>query len=298
MIRIFHRGAWTGVLLGLLACGAEVRVAARLEVSPTALSLSHGEFTALRLAWTPRLAGEELGERPTVFVHLWDGGGRLLRTFDHPLPRGWAIGEVVEDEVVLYQSALAPALAAGEYRVTVGLYNAEDERWGIDVASLSGVEDLEYPVATLSVPRETGESPLRFDDAWLAGEEGGDLQVLTRRWLTRAGGLTLGGLSGPVECRMTLQVPAAGAASNLRLLLDEGEDVPRVRLFSPCSPEDATSSGPGVHEVRLVLSPAVVDGGAGECEIRLEPNFHLLSTETLERKAVALEVLACNRRGP
>ena len=118
----------SGVAAALLAlasvgCGRD-RPVAELEAEPAALRLDFPRFAVLTLTF--RITGERPGgpgPLPIVFVHLLDGSGTVVRTFDHPFPAAWRVGATVEDRVTLYQSALARPLAPGPYRLTVGLYD-------------------------------------------------------------------------------------------------------------------------------------------------------------------------------
>src|SRR5258708_1346167 len=90
-------------------------------------------MATLRLSW-PRAAGaggEESRSEPLVFLHLLGPKGQVLRTFDHPFPQHWVAGTPVSYDVKLYQSALAPPLDPGKYRLTVGLYDQGGRRWAL-----------------------------------------------------------------------------------------------------------------------------------------------------------------------
>ena len=79
---------------------------------------------------------------PKVFVHLLDSGGSIARTFDHPLPGEWISGREEEYSIALYQSALAPPLNDGTYRLTVGLYDDSGMRWPLEsVGGAVAVQD-------------------------------------------------------------------------------------------------------------------------------------------------------------
>jgi hypothetical protein len=77
---------------------------------------------ALKLVWqaSPRAWADY-----TAFVHLVDAAGNRLAGADAqpPVPTSqWARGEVVEDERIV---PIPDGLAAGEYRLVVGLYHSD-----------------------------------------------------------------------------------------------------------------------------------------------------------------------------
>src|SRR3954447_23082975 len=87
----------------------------RVGVEPSLVRLPFGQAQTVRLTWTPSAPLE--GETPTVFVPLLDGQHQVVRTLDHPLPERWREGAALTDDFRVYQSALAPPLAAGKYQV-------------------------------------------------------------------------------------------------------------------------------------------------------------------------------------
>src|SRR5262245_39249838 len=104
-------------LAGWLAgCGGPQTPVAQLTVEPRQVTLPPAQVRPLRLTWTPSAALE--GEEPTVFIHLLDADSKVVRTFDHSFPERWREGTPVSYDVDLYQSALAPPLPAGQYRLT------------------------------------------------------------------------------------------------------------------------------------------------------------------------------------
>ena len=133
-----------GALAGT-GCGRS-RPVASLSVEPASVSLPHPYAVPLRLRWNPTADLPGLEGTPHVFVHVLDGGRRLLRTFDHPLPEAWTPGRPQSYEVELYQSAIAEPLPAGAYEMTFGLYDdAGRRRWPLAV-------DGEGRIAVLAPP--------------------------------------------------------------------------------------------------------------------------------------------------
>jgi hypothetical protein len=277
--------AAAALLLG--GCGKDAPVAS-LEVSPPAVFLPRGELHTLTLAWTPTQELYGLETEPLVFVHLLARPGRVLRTFDHPFPQRWHAGTPVRYDVALHQSALAPPLPPGRYKLTVGLYQAHGKRWPLEVAG-EEVDDREYAVAEVEVPPETpagGGPQFVFAGPWLPAEPGSDLQVLARRWLAGDGALRLRGAAGAGSLWMTLRVPD-GKGAGEELVLEPGVVSPGVTLSGTCSGVEMGISGPGQHEVRMP-----VRDGAGPCEVRFDANFHLRTQGSPHLRTVALEGLA------
>jgi hypothetical protein len=271
---------------GLLACGKPAPVG-QVEVRPQSLQVGYPEMRELHLAWQPTAGLDPADGQATVFVHLRDGRGQIVRTYDHPFPRAWQEGTPVPDGVRIFQSALAPPLPPGRYELTLGLYgNKSGKRWPLDVAG----PDLgrhEYQVAEVEVPAPGPHPRLAFAGPWLASESGGSRQVVTLRWLDGAGVLRVEGISGPGTFWLMLKIPA-GNGPGEKLVLDDASNAPSVVVSSSCGGVEAGISGPGSHEVEIPIdgTPA-----GGSCEIRLKPNFHLLKAGLPNggRRSVALE---------
>lgn len=275
-----------------LSCGRGPVGEVALSVSRVELPYpSRAEVTA---SWTPWHALSDLRPPLRVFVHLRDGDGSILRTFDHPFPGEWEPGRAVQYPLSLYQSALAPRLAPGQYELTIGLYDEADHRWPLSTAAPE-VARHEYRVATASVPPASpGRRPFEFSDAWGEPEQDQDVQLLGRRWLERAGELrvTGGGERGVVWMR--LHVPA-GTAPQEHLELADPDGQQAVRVATDCGAGEQYLSGPGAHEISLAVEAP--PGGAAEsgCEIRFRPNFHVVDLPTPARRAVRLDVLTWTR---
>lgn len=279
-------------LLPLAACGGPSPVA-RLTAEPGSLSLGYPETAELRLAWEP-LEPLSPAARPMVFVHLVDGRGEVVRTFDHPFPDGWRPGEPVDYALTLYQSALTAPLPPGPYRLTLGLFDLGGERWSLESAC-PGTGRQEYEVARVEVlsPAEGGP---RFDftGEWGPVQLGSDRQVPARRWLRGNGEVVVEDPPAAGGLRLMLVVPEAADAST-RLVLDEGAAAQRVELTTDCGSWASSLSGAGVHQVDVELDPAA--GPGGSCRVRLRPNFHLLLEDGLERRALSLDVVAWQPAG-
>jgi hypothetical protein len=82
-------------------------------------------FLLVELAWK---ALQPMGRDYTVFVHLVDGGGRLVAQHDGPPAGGsrpttsWESGGEIRD---LHLIPLPPGIADGRYALWVGLYDAD-----------------------------------------------------------------------------------------------------------------------------------------------------------------------------
>lgn len=228
------------------------------------------------------------GAAPIVMVHLLDASGRVVRTFDHPLPEPWTPGGTQRYSIELYQSALAPPLEPGSYRLSAGIYDPELGRWAL-AASGEEVARQEYAVAAVEVARGSDSAPkLSFSPGWLATEAGTDVQVLGRRWLSGDGAIRVAGQGAPGSVRLELRIPRVDEPLE-DLVLDEGYDEVRLDLATTCGDEPQSLHGSGTHVVEVALGP----GGPGvECEIQLTPHYQFVARRTLAGRALALDVLS------
>ena len=161
-MRRCHRAGLVGLAVAAAAmalfagCGRD-RPVAELRAEPAEVRLDYPRFVDLTLTF--RITGEPPGgpgPLPIVFVHLLDGAGTVVRTFDHTFPEPWKVGATVTDRVTLYQSALARPLTPGRYRLTVGLYDPE-RRWPLT----AGIEAdrREYVAADVIVSGNDSQRP-------------------------------------------------------------------------------------------------------------------------------------------
>lgn len=287
--------AAVALALPLLACGQAPQPVATVEVVPTEISLPYPGYSSLRLEWGPIAALGEVEGQPLVFVHLLDQAGSVVRTFDHPLPFAWRTGEKQSYEIPLYQSALAPPLDRGEYRLSLGLYDRSGRRWALDVSG-EEVAESEYAAARVRVDDGADGVPMfYFSPSWLPLEAGTDVQILGRRWLTDAGALRVAEVPGEGSIWLTFRIPPPEEGLE-ELSLAEGETEPSVRIAGSCSDEEKTVSGFGSHQVRIPLTAGADGELAEECEIVVEPNYYLVEVKTLARRSLALEILSWARR--
>jgi hypothetical protein len=235
---------------------------ARLEVSPDELQLDYPGAVALRLSWRLLEPLEPSDERPTVFVHLFDHPRSVARTFDHPFPEPWVVGDEVEYEIALYQSALGPPLPPGEYWVSVGLYSTDGRRWPVE-ADGDEVNDFERRVARLEASSGSTTPEIAFSSSWSEVRAGFDRQVLGRRLLlSTSGTLRTGPVPAPSRLFLSLY-PAAGGMPHLE---------------STCGAPTSRAWGFGTHEFELPLSTTA------SCDIQVEAAPPGLSIEAVAWK--------------
>jgi len=277
------------VLAGLTGGCAEKappEPAAELSLSSPTLELPYPEWRSLRFEWLPL---QELPKTTgvAVFVHLLDRDGNLVRTFDHPLPQPWKVGESVSGEVQLYQSVLGAPLSPGEYSLTVGLYGSEGSRWPLAVEG----EDLgrfEYSVATVSVPPVSPEAPaFTFREGWDLVENGGDHQILGRRWLSGNSRVRIQTLEVPGSLWLRLNVPAPKGSEPLQAL--DSTAPPSFDVSSTCSGFVRSLEPPGIHQLVVPVFPSE-DGT--DCELELIPSFLRPPSDDSTESLAALEILA------
>lgn len=300
-------------LLALLAlnhtaCGGDPPPVASVEVTPRTLRLGYPELRKLNLSWSPSVALPEARDQgdqsaqgpPTVFVHLLDERGEVVRTFDHPFPQRWEVGTPVQYDLDLYQSALGTPLPAGRYRLTLGLYQPAPPGEDAERFALEGlgepVDRREYQVAELEVPAQSPNDPrVAFSsESWLAVEPGGDRQILGRRWMGPGpAALRFQGITAPGTVWMLIRIPE-GKAAGERLELAGGSNTPSVLVSGSCGSVETNLTGPGYHEVEMPVDEAPQ---GGTCDVVLKPSFRLLVAGSLDRSA-SLENIAWSPGAP
>lgn len=262
-------------LLGVLAAaswGCRPTPVARVRLHPERLSLGYGESVALAFDWQPVRPLDRQHGNPIVFVHLLERPGRVLRTFAHALPQAWSPGRPQKYEIDLYQSVLGPALPAGTYPLSYGLY---DDSWGYRWPLDTGTPDVgrrEYQGATVIVPGGAGATP-RFElsGGWGPLEPGTDQQILARRWLNGPGVISVRGITEIGSVRLLLNMPERSTRE--------------ITVSNGCQPEKTERLGPGQRWLSL-------EGRAGACEIRFEPNPSSDAVSALPERFLLLESLA------
>jgi hypothetical protein len=288
------RGPLLTAVLALLAaagCHRASEPVARLTVESPRVRLEYPAAASLKVVFEPLAPLPGGADAPYLFVHLLAAPGQVLRTFDRPLPGPWEVGGRLPVEISLWQSALAPPLAPGTYHLTVGVYQRGGRRrWPLEVAGAE-IARQEYEVAEVEVPAAAESGPeLRFGGAWLPPELTGDVQLINQSWLTGEGSIELRNLSRPLRLGVALKVPG-GADVPYRLVLDPGEEAPRLTLTSACAPVAVEVSGFGLHEAEVPLRPAPP---ATSCEVRIAANYRYLDPDTFARRIATLERVTWN----
>ncbi|MCB1055087.1 MAG: hypothetical protein KDD11_06190 [Acidobacteria bacterium] len=293
-----HASRSLGLLLaaalasGLLGCsGPAPEPVATLGLDTDQLELPFPEWRSLRLTWTPTRA-LDAGASVRVFLHLLDSDHELVRTFDHPFPGEWKVGEPVGDEVRLYQSALGPPLPPGAYTLTAGLHAADGERFPIEVEGRPNtlVGRFEYSIARVTVPEVSPDAPgFTFADAWDDLEAGADTQVLGRRWLEGDGIIRILNLEVPGSVWLRLDIPKEGEPGGRQVAPRSPGEAPTLEIVSTCSGVTRTVEVPGMREEVLPVYPR---DGAPECEILLTANYRLVDPKARRTDVAALEVIA------
>ena len=279
------------LLVSLGSCAKAPDPVASVSIEPAQVQLPYPGFAKIDLDWELTAPLDAVAGDPLVFVHLLDADGNVERTFDHALPFAWEPGKSQSYELILYQSALAPPLDSGDYRLSLGLYEAGGQRWALGGAG-EEVARFEYHLATVGTNGDPSAVPMfYFSPSWLPLEAGTDVQILGRRWLTDEGTIRVAEV--PVAGTVWMQLELSEALPQLEeLSLMEGETAPRVDVTSTCGGEETAIAGYGVHEMRVRVQTG--DDGAlpEECEIVLRPNFQIVEVDTLARRSVGLQILS------
>jgi hypothetical protein len=271
------------LLVCAAGCNRRVPDAGRLEVQPHAVTLPYPQLTVIHLTWTPAAppGGGDTPSQPLVFLHLLGAKGEVLRTFDHPFPQHWVEGSPVTYDVKLYQSALAPPLDPGKYRLSVGLYDHNGKRWALEGLG-EPIGRQEYLAAEVEVPPQpAGAGPrLLFSAAWLPLETGSDKQVVARRWLAQQPGeIRVDSLPGPGTLWLAFRIPPGDAANEKVIYHDSAANIPGAVIRDSCGGKETVISGPGPHGVDMPLGAPVAAGQDNVCRISVIPNFHIVATE-------------------
>ncbi len=271
------------IAAGLLAvsCGRS-RPVATLAVYPVTVNLGPSLVTPLTLRWNPTSPLEGLRGKPRVFVHVLDGGRRLLRTFDHPLPESWTPGRAQRYEIELYQSAIGDHLPPGAYEMTFGLYDdGGKKRWPLAVDG-EEVGRNEYRLASLVATSASAAAPsFELRGPWAPVEPGSSKQVIARRCLSAGGTIAVGGAHSPGTVRVAASINTNAAAPG---------SGGAWRVSATCSPDTLEVS---TSELRWVGFPVTAAAGDPPCEIRFEPPA---SAGGSPAQALCLEVLAWSPR--
>jgi hypothetical protein len=279
--------ALSALLLLAPGCQRETPAVGRIEVQPRAVSLPSPQLAILHLTWTPAAAGGNAAEisQPLVFMHLLDAKGQVLRTFDHPFPQRWVEGSPVSYDVKLVQSAIAPPLAPGTYRLGVGLYDPSGKRWPLDGLD-KPIGRQEYLAAEVEVPSVPAVPRFAFSGSWLPVEAGSDKQVVARRWLSdQPGEIRIDAVPGPGTLWFSFRIPP-GDGSGDKLVPHDASNSLAAVIRSTCGAVETGISGPGPHDVEI---PIQGPGPDGSCRVSLVANFHVVFAARPEPRSVSLE---------
>ncbi len=271
----------------VLGCKHEAPAIGRLDIQPHTVSLGYPELTMAHVTFSPSggpdaeaLAPAD-GSRALLFVHLLDAQGAVLRTFDRPLRRS--------EDVRLYQSALAPPLDPGKYRLSVGIYDHNGKRYPLEGLG-KPIGRSEYVAAEIDVPPQAAGPRFSFSSAWEPIEAGTDKQVVARRWLAdQPGEVHVDAIPGAGSLWLRFRIPAGNAAGEKLVLHDPAANSPAVVVGGTCGTVEASFSGPGYHAVEIPVDAATAQKG---CLISLAPNFHVISTNRPELRSLTLDVAA------
>ncbi len=287
-----HRNCFLIALAALLIAGCEEapQPVGGIAVEPTQIALPASSYTPLEITVTPSTA-LDAGADPHVMVHLLDASGTVVRTFDHPLPVEWTPGTTESYPIDLYQSALAPPLDAGAYRLTVGLYDPAAGRWALTAAG-EEVATSEYAVATVdAAPRPEAGPRFFFSPTWQATEAGTDVQILGRRWLRGDGSIRVDRLESAGTLKVVARIPKPNPELE-DLVLSEGFDGVVLEATTTCSDQSWTFTGQGRHVLEVS-----VGAGAGECEIAFVPRYQIVNRLNLDGRALVVDLLAWQPAG-
>lgn len=269
-------------LLAAASCGRS-RPVATLAVYPVTLNLGPSGVTPLTLRWNPTGPLDGLQGKPRVFVHVLDGGRRLLRTFDHPLPESWTPGRAQRYEIELYQSVIGDPLPPGAYEMTFGLYDdGGKKRWPL-VVDGEEVGRNEYRLASLVAEAAAAAPSFEFRGPWAPVEPGSSKQVIARRCLSAGGSIAVVGAPSPGTVRVAVSVDTKGIAAGSR---------GAWRVSASCSPETLEVSSSDLRWVGFSVTGAA---GNPACEIRFEPPA---SAGGSPAQSLCLEVLAWRPGAP
>lgn len=292
MTRFTRYSFCTGIVLALIVgCSPAPEPVGEVNIDPEQVNLTFPGYTPVRLHWkmTSDL-GPDVTD-PMVFVHILDSGGGIARTYDHPLPGEWAAGREDEYMIALYQSALAPSLPDGTYRLTVGLYDGAGMRWPL-VSTGGAVAGTEHQVGEVVVDSESTQVPtFFFSPSWLTLEAGSDAQVLGRRWFADESTIRVANLPGEGSLWLRIRIPKV-ETGEAELILNEGETEARVDIAGSCSATETAVVGVGSHEVRVQVGAGEEGLMPEECELALTPNFRVVQENALAQRSAALELLA------
>jgi hypothetical protein len=259
---------------GLAACRGGSDPVGSVSLDTNVVRLGYPQSVAVRFRWRPVRALDRLHGSPVVFVHLLDRTAKtstLLRTFDHALPSPWTAGQPQDDEVDVYQSALADPLPPGRYVLSLGLY---DDSWGYRWPLTTGPEvaSREYSAASVEVTGPDPSAPkFSFSGGWQPIEAVSTRQVLAHRCLAEPATLSISEIRAPGVVRLQWTIPSG------------------LALATTCETGRDERLGVGRPWVGIRLPSSA---GGSRCEVRLDPGAPSANVSGGRASATCLEVLS------
>lgn len=264
-------------LLAAVACTDRGGPVGAIDVTPRTTELPYAQCATLQVRWSPTAELRRQRGQATVFVHLLDSGGDVVRTFDHPLPADWRPSTEIVYPLDLCQSAFGPPMVTGPYDLSIGLVDASSgHRWELSAQSTKPPKRREYTVGTVTAPPSLASPEVVFGAGWMKEDPGRDRQVLARRKLVGAGTISVRSLPGHGVLRLALVVAP-------------GAPIRTPGRVSFAGPETGSATGTsltaGRHVVELLSS-----GTAGE--VLIQPPTLVSTPAGKETPWLALESLA------
>ena len=271
------------IAVALLPCSCAPRPeppVAELSAGVAEVALVYASSSLAPIEWKSLRDLDPPDASPSLFVHLLDGGGRIVRAYDRPVPGTRLEGD---DTIEIWQSLLAEPLPVGWYRLTAGIYDlATGRRWRLETGGVE-IDEGEYEIVAVEVESTRRRTPdLVFGGEWLEADEGQPHNP-GRRWMGERGTIRLLRTAGWSELVLTLSMLEL-PASQYRLIYRDGASAPQLVIRNGCdNGSESRFDGYGMRSVALRL-----DAGEDVCVITLKPNYVTLGPEG-KRRSVGLE---------
>jgi len=283
------------ILLLALSSAAACRQAhtpvARLSSDSGQVKITSHGFRELTLTFEILRELPEADAAALVFVHLLSDDGQLVRTFDHPLPSQWWIGDKAQSRFVVHLSGLADTLTSGRYRLTAGLYDTVRGKYAID-SRLPAAGRNEFEVAQVIVtPDSDSRADVLPEEDWVPEVAATDRQVIGARYLRpgRQGRIALEGSSAPKRFFVRLNLP--GYSTDMATVEVRGHPrEPVVELGGTCLKAAASVKGSGIQEAILEANPDLES--PTECVLTVDANFTIEPRDGSEPRSVQVQALS------